>query len=358
MKVLVVSTVPLEMNGIATVIVNYFRKLNDKIQFDFLISKSINESYKKELADAGSMIYVVDRKKDVITYIKQLKSIISNGNYDAIHVNGNSSTMILELSIAKKMGINKRIAHCHNTKCEHKIIHRLLVGKFNKCYTDAIACSKEAGEWIFGENNFTILPNGIDVKKYKYSHDTKEKKKKELNLGNNYIIGHVGLFNEQKNHEKLFQIFAEIKKEYSEAKLLCVSGSKTIPNNIKVLIETYKIIDDVIILQDRQDVAEIYQAMDLFVFPSKWEGLGIVTIEAQASGLYCIVSDKVPDSIDITSNVTHVCLDISAEKWAEIVKKHLNDNINRESMNDVVYNSIYEINSCANKLFDIYNEMN
>ena len=92
------------------------------------------------------------------------------------------------------------------------------------------------------------------------------------------------------------------------------------------------------------------------VFPSKWEGLGIVTIEAQASGLYCIVSDKVPDSIDITSNVTHVCLDFSAEKWGEIVKEHINDNINRELMNDIVYNSIYEINDCANKLFDIYND--
>ena len=358
MKILVVSTVPLEMNGIATVIMNYYRKLNDKIQFNFLICKSINELYKKELSDAGSIIYVVDRKKDVLTYIKQLKSIIYNGKYDAIHVNGNSSTMVLELFIAKKLGINKRIAHCHNTKCQHKIIHRLLVGMFNKCYTDAIACSKEAGEWIFGENNFTILPNGIDVKKYKYSHNTREKKKKELNLENNYIIGHVGLFNEQKNHEKLFRIFAEIKKEHSQAKLLCVSGSKIIPDYIRTLIEAYKIIDDVIILQDRQDVAEIYQAMDLFVFPSKWEGLGIVTIEAQASGLYCIVSDKVPDSIDITSNVKHVCLDSSDEKWAEIVKKHLNDDINREFMNGVVYNSIYEINSCANKLLDIYNKIN
>ena len=354
MKVLMVCTGPLEMNGIATVIMEYYRKLKSEVEFDFLVSENINELYKGEILSNGSVISIIDRKKHVMKYAFQLYSMLKEKKYDVIHVHGNSASMTLELWISKTMRVKSRIAHCHNSKCNHVFIHTLLKNKFRKCYTTAIACSYEAGNWIFGENNFTVLDNGIETEKYRFNKKIRMIKRKELGVEDNFVIGHIGLFNEQKNHERLFEIFSEFKMKCPKAKLICISGTKYIPDYIKKLILKNNILNDVIILLNRNDVSELFQAMDFFLFPSKWEGLGIVAVEAQASGLFCLASDNVPTKIDITDNVIHLSLNCSNNKWRDEIIKHSRDITDRERMNDYVKKSCFDIDKVTLNVLELY----
>lgn len=354
MKVLIVCTVPLEMNGIATVIMSHFRKLNSKVDFDFLVNKSSNILYKNEILSQGSKLSIVDRKRNTVGYIVKLHKILKEEQYDVIHVHGNSATMALELLIAKKMNVKKRIAHCHNTKCNHVFIHMILKNIFHKTYTKSVACSEEAGNWIFGENNFTIIDNGIDINRFKFDDAVRDRKRKELSLEDNFIIGHVGLFNEQKNHKRLFEIFAEFKKKCNKAKLLCVSGSKQIPQYIIEELEKNNIREDTIILFDRNDVDELYQAMDFFLFPSNWEGLGLAAVEAQASGLFCLTSENVPSKIDITNNVKHKKLEETDERWADEIVIHINDRIDRMNANEKAQKSDFNIEKVSLKILSVY----
>ena len=354
MKVLIVSTVPLEKNGIAAVIMNLYRTLKEDIQFDFLVHKNANTSYQQEIISQGSTLIIVDRKRNTINYVRLLYLLLKNNKYDVIHVHGNSALMTLELLIAKMMGVKKRIAHCHSTECDHVCIHSMLKKIFTKVYTEAIACSEEAGNWIFGKNKFTVVDNGINVEKYKYNINIRESVRCELSLESDFIIGNIGLFNTSKNHERLFSIFAYFKKNYPASRLLCISGDKEIPNYIIECLERQEIKDDVIILLDRDDIQDLLQAMDFFVFPSKHEGLGIVAIEAQASGLFCLASDNVPTKIDITDNVKHLSLDEPDEKWADEINRHIKDKIDRESMNQIVMKSGFNIKSVSSKMRSIY----
>lgn len=347
-------TVPLEMNGIATVIMSHFRSLNSKVNFDFLVNECANALYEKEIVSRGSKVYIVDRKRNTVRYIIQLYKILKDGKYDVIHVHGNSATMALELMIAKKMHVNNRITHCHNTKCKHVFIHKLLKNLFQNSYTKGLACSVEAGNWIFGENNFDVINNGIDIKNFKFDDNIRNIKRKELGLENTYVIGHVGLFNEQKNHKRLFEIFAEFKKKCNNAKLLCITGSKQIPQYILDELKTNNIEEDTIILLDRNDVNELYQAMDFFLFPSNWEGLGIVAIEAQASGLFCLASTNVPNKIDITNNVLHKSLKENNERWCDEMMIHSKDKINRVKENEIVSTSDFNIEKVSLKMYSMY----
>ena len=172
MKILIVSTVGMDRNGITTVIMNYYRLCKKDVQFDIVVNNYISEELKVEFEEAGSSVYVYQRKH-VLNYIKNLNSLLREKKYDAIHVHGNSSTMSLELILAKMNNVLIRIAHCHNSECTHKIINKILKPLLNRTKTQALACSKLAGEWLFG-NDFFVLPNGIDVGKFSFDLEKKK----------------------------------------------------------------------------------------------------------------------------------------------------------------------------------------
>lgn len=356
MRVLIVCTVEFEMNGIVSVIMNYFRLCRKEILFDFLVHRNAEECLSREIEQYGSNIYVVDRKKKFIEYVSVLKRIIKNSKYDAIHVHGNSATMAIELLIAKKLKIKTRIAHCHNSQCNHKLMHCLLRPIFNKSYTKAVACSEEAGDWIYKGKPYIVIENGINVSKFCFNQKIRDKMRKEFELEDKFIIGHVGLLNYQKNHDKLFEIFKQVKEKCSEAFLLCVAGDKCVPDNIIQKIREIGIDKDIKILLCRNDVEELLQMMDFFVFPSRWEGLGMAAIEAQASGLYCLASEKVPSRIDITPYCKHLSLNDTAEKWCNVILQNKDIDINRYDMNELVKKTVFDIGKCRTKIMKIYTE--
>ena len=218
--------------------------------------------------------------------------------------------------------IPNRIVHSHNISCEHKVLNKILWPILKMTYTTALACSEEAGRWLFKKDSeYSILYNAINVEKYKFDIDSRVKIREELEIDKYYVIGHVGYFNEQKNHEKLFQVINCLKDRIN-IKLLCVSGDSKVPSNIKELVKIYNLENDIKILLKRNDVYELLKGMDLFIFPSKFEGLGLAMIEAQASGIHCIPSDKVPKGAAICHELIHYCeLSSSASQWSESILK-------------------------------------
>lgn len=355
MKVLMISTVCMDRNGITAVIMNYYRLCNKEIKIDILANEYISDDFMNEFNSNASSVYIYKRKKNIIGYIFYLYKLLKNNYYDVVHVHGNSATMALEIMIARLLNIKVRIAHCHNSKCVHKIVHRILSPFLNNSITEAIACSKLAGEWIF-KNGFEVLPNGIDVGKYKFNEERRNYIRKQLGLENNFILGHVGLFNEQKNHKKIFGVFKELKEMLPEAYLLCVGGDVEIPQNIIELEEIYGIAESTLIFNDREDIADLLMAMDYFIFPSKWEGLGLACIEAETSGLRCLVSMEVPDDIDITSGVKHILLNESNRIWAECIMADKDKKYNRKNAFELIEKSVFNIAHNKSQLLKLYGQ--
>lgn len=322
-RILIINTVPFGMGGMSSVIVNYIRNMNKSdLEITMIVNSRIEKTYRDILEENGISLIVLKRNYNLIKYIYQLYNIMKKEKFDVVHIHGNSSTMVFELLPAYLIRIPKRIAHCHNVSCEHIILNKLLKPIFKRTYNIAFACSKQAGEWLFGnEENIVILNNAINLEKYKYNEGIRNKIRNELNINDYYVIGHVGYFNEQKNHEKLFEIINYLKEKIN-IKLICVSGNSEVPYHIKDMIKKYDLKNNIEILLRRNDVNEILQGMDCFVFPSKFEGLGLALVEAEATGINCVISDKVPKAAAVCRELVEYCnLEEKSSLWGKVILK-------------------------------------
>lgn len=355
-KVLIISTVNFGYDGITNVIMNYFRAIDKtNLRIDFVTINPIHNNLKAEIEASNSKIFELpDRKQYLKAYRKELQQIIKN-HYDVIHVHGNSATMQIELLMAKQQGIPIRIAHCHNSTCSHKVINQILKPFFNNTYTHAIACSNLAGSWLFGKKRFLVLNNAIDLERFRYSQKSRDEYRRRYQLNNKLVIGHIGHFTIQKNHMFLLDVFAAIHKIRNDTTLVLI-GDGTLRNEIEEKVKQLDLQQDVILLGNREDVAQLLQAMDVFVLPSNWEGLGMVLIEAQAAGLPCFASTAIPQEAKVTQLLEFISLNESPEVWAETIVAAAR--IDREEQCEYVLNKIrekhYDINDTVSQLKDIY----
>lgn len=310
--------------GAEMMLMNLYRKIDrSKVQFDFVEHTDQEALYDTEIMRLGGKIYHCPRfiGKNYLIYKKWWEDFfeINGESYTIVHGHI-GSTAAIYLKCAKKYG-KYTIAHSHNTKGSWSMkeaMYRLLSRKVVGVADEFFACSRAAGIDRFGKNKkFKVLNNAIDTKKYIYSDEIRKKVRSELGVGNEFIIGHVGRFNYQKNHQFLIDIFAELKKEQnSNVKLLLIGDGEEI-DLIKNKVESLKLKEDVIFTGIRSDVNRFLQAMDIFVFPSLYEGLPLSIVEAQTAGLPCVISNKVPDECIITDGlVTIVDLSESAKTWA------------------------------------------
>lgn len=361
-KVLIINTVEFVMGGISSVIMNYFNNMKkDDMQIDFVVNHRIEQCYIDSMKKSNSKVYILNRNKNPLAYMFRLYKIMKKNKYDVVHVHGNSATMTIDLFPACLNGVKVRIAHSHNTECSHVIIHKGLSVMFKLMYNQALACSKEAGEWIFGKDKFKVLPNGIDSNQYIFCDEIRDEVRSEFQLDGKFVIGHVGFMNEQKNHPFLFEIFSEVKRKIPNSALLCVTGSDEIPDDLKKLINEYELGKDLLVLFKRKDVSRLLQAMDTFVFPSKWEGLGIALIEAQASGLPCVVSDKVAQEANVTGSIKYLSL-TENKVWIDVIVDIYNKNSSylnyrRElcyESQKIIRKLGYDIKNNANSIRSVY----
>jgi len=321
--------------GIESLLANLIKNIDhSKFNVNLVVSQKETNIYDSLLEDCH-IDEILEKKcenpfKRILKTIIRFKHKLKDRKIDTIHINIYNGSGLIYAYISKKMGIKNIIVHAHNTgidndKFKIKYMLHMLGKRFFSGYADSyVACSWEAADFCFNvpkKNKCIIINNGIDTEKFKYDEEIRKIYRKKFNLIDNFVIGNVARFVEQKNHIFLINIFVELKKLKKNAKLILV-GNGILEDEIMKKIQQEKIEQDVIILKERDDVNCILQMLDVFCFPSKYEGLGIVAIEAQATGIRCIISDGVPKSVMITPNIEQIALDKPPKFWAEeIIKK-------------------------------------
>lgn len=358
-RILIIITTGFETTGgLTTVAMNYLRFMSkDEFVIDIASNNEAEDVLVKEVENWGGHYYNLGRRGNIFAYRSHLRKIIVDHHYDVIHVHGNSSTMALELSVAKREGIPCRFAHVHCSKAGHPHMDRIASPVFKKSYTKGIAVSEQAGNNLFGENGFCVMNNAIDLKKYSYNAEVRERLRCELHLEDRIVIGTVGKLNAMKNQMYLLEIFAELCKKQEERYHLLIVGGGSMEQELKQQAETLKIADKTTFLGMRTNVNEWIQAFDYFVFPSIFEGLGMVLIEAQASGVPCLASDSLPKESHVSDLVTYRSLSQSPADWAEFIALHIKDD-DRQQRSDDACKSIrehgYDIRVEAPKLEALY----
>lgn len=345
--------------GLETMLMNYYRQIDrSKVQFDFLVHRDFEADYDKEILAMGGKIYHVSR---LIPWSKAYRNELKNffrahSEYTIVHVHQDCLSAVA-LQCAEECGIPVRIAHSHNKSQDKNIKYfiKLHYMKQIPVYaTKLFACGNAAGNWMFQGQPFRILNNAIDTKKYTYSEQVAVEVRKEFDIGNCEVIGHIGRFNPQKNHTFLIDIFSEIKKIQPDAKLLLVGGGDGMAA-IQQKVNELNLTDSVIFTGVRSDVSRLLQAMDVFAFPSLYEGLPVTMIEAQAAGLPCVISDHVPDECIVTQDlVTIQKLSDSPESWATHIVSRMN--IDRKDTREEIKSHGFDIAENAKWLEEFYLE--
>lgn len=346
--------------GLETMLMNYYRNIDrNKIQFDFLTHRNdAKKDYDDEIESLGGKIYHVSALNPFsLNYRKELKKFFSeHPEYSIVHSHLDCMSAI-PLKYAKQAGVKNRIAHSHSTSQDKNI--KFLLKKIYKNFipkqaTHLLSCSTEAGKWMFNGNKFTVLNNAIDAKKFQYNKEVFATKKKELGLEDCFVIGHVGRFNEPKNHTFIIDVFNEVAKQDETARLVLV-GTGDLMENVRSKVNSLNLNDKVIFLGLRSDIAELMQAMDVFLFPSVYEGLPVTLVEAQAAGLPCIISDRISTESMITENITMMSLETPLNKWCSNVLSY--KNYDKEDTFNQISEAGFDINENAKKLEEMYLEM-
>ena len=352
--------------GIETFIMNIYRNMDrNKVQFDFLIHGKGGNCFENEVNQLGGVVYRVPSIKHYFQYCKQMKKILNqNANkYKAIHIHCGYAISYFDARLAKKYKIHNIIIHSHSSDTDvnkRKIVQQLLKSKITKIATIKLACSKEAQKWMFSEdtnqdNECEIVTNGIYVDKYRWNEKIRQKIRKELKIEDKFVVGHVGRLSSAKNHIFLLEVFKEI-LEKEENAILLLLGDGELRNKIEEKVQEFKIEKKVIFLGNRENVNDFLQAMDVFVFPSLFEGFGLAALEAQVTGLRCFLSDIIAENVNVTDLVKFISLEEKPKQWAEIIWN--NKNYERENKVDIVKDKKYDIIDTTNKMEKIYLQMN
>ncbi len=317
----------MERGGVEAVVMNYYRHIDrNAVQFDFFVDNDSSCPQKEEIESLGGKIYMVPPYQQINKYLSALTKLFKENKYKIVHSHLNTLS-VFPLYAARRAGVPVRIAHNHSTAAKgetKKNIMKYALRPFAKINaTHYAACSRYAGEWLFGKKSMergevTIFNNAIDLDKFRFDPAVRDEVRRELSIENKFVVGHVGRFCFQKNHEFLIDIFAEVHKQNPNSVLLLVGGGELL-DEIKQKINNLSLDQNVIILQNRSDVNRLYQAMDVFVLPSHYEGLPVVGVEAQAAGLPCVLSDAMTKETKMTDNAVMLNLNDGTEKWAKII---------------------------------------
>ncbi|WP_289731704.1 glycosyltransferase family 1 protein [Thomasclavelia cocleata] len=347
--------------GAETMVMNYYRNIDrNKIQLDFLVHREEEGAYEKEILELGGRIYRMPPiyPKNFTLYKKKIKEFFKeHPEYKIIHSHM-SELGYFAFKEAKRQNIPVRICHAHNAP--HGFDLKMIVRNYFKhammpYITHMFTCGKEAGDWLFGKRNSSnviMLNNAVDAKKFIYDFELSKKLKKDMNLENKFIIGHIGRFNKQKNHMFLIDIFNEIQKMDKSARLILV-GMGEEEDRIRNKVKSLKLGESVKFLGVRSDIHQLMQVFDVFLFPSLFEGLPVTLIEAQAAGLPCIISDSITNQCVITDMVKKVSLDKSAIQWAEELVE-FKDCAKRKKTLDLIIKNKFDIKENAQWLTNFY----
>lgn len=352
--------------GIETMLMNYYRHIDrNKVQFDFLCNKSKIGAYDNEIEKLGGKIYHSPGLNPIkfFKYKRMLYEVFSKNNDIKIVHSHNGALAYQSLYAAYKYGIKNRICHAHattidfNIKLPLKLVYKTQLNKVSNYFW---GCGVDSIEFYFGKKVinkgiYRVIRNAIEVDKFLYNEELRNKLRKQYNLDGKLVVGNVARFMKQKNHVFTLNLFKVILEKKPNAVLMLL-GDGELQDEMKQLAQKLGIEKSVLFMGNVNNVNEMYQVMDAFLLPSLFEGLPVVGIEAQASGLKCIMSDTITDEVAITDNIKFLNLKKdSLDKWASEIL--LDANHNRKNMKQEIIDAGYSIEEEAKKLQEIYLQM-
>lgn len=355
-------------SGIATFVYNMYKTLDKSITCDFLHQDWANgclihkDAYDNELAKLGAKIYhVTNPRFNFTSFIKDVGVFFEThgAEYDIVHCHVANAAFCV-LRDAMKAGIDNRLLHSHlNTSSEHllrRIRNRPLITLGKHYATEYAACSEEAGEYLFGNEHYELIRNGIQVDRFSFDENKRIEKRGELGISDKaFVIGCVGRIAKQKNHAFAVDVINELQKTVPEAILLIV-GDGDLRSIIETKISSFGLDEKVILLGNRNDVSELYSAMDVFLMPSLCEGLPFSAVEAQASGLPCVYSRGVPQETDITFTGRFLSLEDGLSTWAAAIKEAYRSGRSTEAP-CILESKGYSVQASAKQLAGLYRRM-
>ena len=319
----------LDSGGVANFVMNTYRRIDrEMIQYDFALTSGKKTLMDDEAKALGGRLFYFSSDKSLDD---NLETVLKNeGPFHAVHSHVFFYSGLV-LRIARSCGVPVRIAHAHNahtgesSSVKRKMYECSMRYLIRRNATVMMGCSEKACKYVFGEKcirdpRAIVMPDGIDCERFAFNEEVREIVRTEYGLADKFVVGHVGHFNPAKNHEKILSVFAEVHKNKTDAALMLV-GDGELEEQVRALAKELKIDDRVVFAGAHRDVENMYQAMDIFLFPSRYEGFGMAMIEAQASGLACVASDVVPEDTNADGRAVYMPLDATDEEWAEAVLK-------------------------------------
>lgn len=354
----------MSLGGAETMIMNIYRSINrSKIQFDFVVHTQKKCFFDDEIERLGGKIYRVPkyRGRNHFPYKYAWRSLLkAHPEYKIIHGHVRSTASIY-LKIANEFGL-VTISHSHSTSDGSglaAVIKKIFQHSIKKEAEYFLGCSKTAGMWLFSEeivktNKFSVLKNSIEVDKFTYDKNERNMIRDQLEIRNKFVVGHVGRFHQSKNHDFLIDIFKIINDEIKDSVLVLV-GEGPLMEATSLKIKENKLEENVKFTGVRSDIPKLLQGMDVFIFPSIYEGLPVTLIEAQAAGLKIFASDVITDEVAITDNINFISLEKSAKYWAGNIISKSKDYV-RQDMSEEIISAGYDIKENADWLQDFYLE--
>lgn len=353
------------IGGIETFLLNVSQNIDlGKYKFE-IMTTVVSPVYEKEFDELNIPVHKLPSVRHFFKYYKEFSKLLKDNKYDIVHIHKNSLANPLPILMAKRYCRNI-VIHSHNTRPSKGKL-TVLLHKINKKFINTesflkFACGEEAAEWMYGksaekEKDYFLIKNGIDVEKFCPDMQERERVRTALGIQQEYVLCNVGRFTEQKNHSFLIEIFADFHKRVPESKLLLV-GTGPLLEDIKRKVAEMSLVDEVLFLGQRKDIPQILQAADIFVFPSLYEGLGIVGIEAQAAGLAVVASNSIPREVDVTDRTIFLGLSEKPAVWSDsIVYCMQNGNEHNTSYIKQCFDEKgYNIVETVNKLTHLYNQ--
>ncbi len=345
----------LGLGGAETMIMTLFREVKkDGIIFDFFICTDEDNYYEKEALRLGAHVFKsVPKSVSMWKYCKDLYTVLKKEKYDIVHVHASDSYAAIPIFIAWLARVPVKIAHSHNsTGNMNPYVQKVLQKLLNICCDKKLACSYNAGNWMYGKGDHLFFENPIDVRKFRFSMQDRIHLRQKYGLKKEKAYIHVGRFSRQKNHRFLIDIFHDLHKLQPDAKLFLI-GCGEDEDMIKHKVKSLHLEEAIVFIGKTSNVHTYLSMADIFLFPSLYEGFPLTLIEAQSSGLPCYVSKAITTQVKITDLVSFISLDISSQDWAYEIVKDTCTYEKRELYNEKIYAS-YDIEKVANKLMSIY----
>lgn len=354
----------MEKGGIENMLMNLYRRIDrEKVQFDFLIHVEKRAEFEDEIGQLGGRIFRVPERNllNPGAYFKALDAFFrEHPEYTIVHSHMDEQSAYT-LRFAKKNGVPVRIAHSHTSDRRGGIkgmIKAFCKANINGVCTDRFACGEKAGRYLFGDEAFdkglvTVLKNGIDCDRFRFCEEKRNEIRAKFGLGASFVIGHVGRFDEYKNQGFLVDVFAQLRKSGVDAKLMLL-GEGNLVAETKKKVNRLGLTDSVVFAGVVSDVDTYLNAMDVFVFPSVYEGLPLTLIEAQANGLRIFASDAVSEESDVTGRIRFLPLALGAKQWAFAIMKEMP--FARADTVQAIKDAGYDASSSAKQLEKFYLE--